>query len=592
MSQRNLKKKLRDQFNRVAEGVDRDKASAFLKDIYTDLYIIEGERKEVHQQTESRQVQQAKNKEVKDEIPIKYQDIFNSSTERPGTEIKTVLTTGVAGIGKTFASMKYMLDWAEESANKDIHYTIPLPFRELNLIKDTEQSLEELIHQLFPLMKTSEITNYDQYKILVVLDGLDECRLDLFTQGTSVTDIKDIKQKTSVNILLMNLILGNLLPKAQIWITSRPAASLCIPATKVDRVTEVRGFNDEQKEEYFRKRFTNKDLAEKVLSHVKKSRSIYIMCYIPVFCWIAAKVLEDFVARGKDQGLPKTLTDLYTHFLLLQCRQASAKYSEEGTGGGLGARKHEKTILALGKLAFEELEKKNQLFYEDDLINYGLDIEEAAVFSGLLTEIIQDDGEVLIPKRVFSFVHMSIQEFLGALYVFHTFNTEGKNVFSSTASADLSPSDFFKMAVDKALESENGDWDLFIRFLLGLSLEANQCLLQELLKKSENNEKTNKETIVYIKEKINEDRSNADMNMNLFHCLNELNDHSLVDEVKKYLQTGHDFENFSVSQWSALTFVLLTSDEKLEVFDLKKYLKSEKVLLGMLPVVKVSTKAL
>ncbi|MEQ2167597.1 hypothetical protein GOODEAATRI_005658 [Goodea atripinnis] len=211
-----------------------------------------------------------------------------------------------------------------------------------------------------------------------------------------------------------------------------------------------------------------------------------------------------------------------------------------------------------------------------------------------MTEVKREEHG-LYQQKMFCFVHLTIQEYLAALYVFHTFNTKGKNLFmgSTSGSSSLAASEFYKKAVDKALESINGDWDLFLRFLLGLSVETNQVLLQELLKKTENYEKTYKETVEYIKKKIREDISDPEKNLNLFHCLNELNDHTLVQEIKKFLQSDTKiFENFTTSQWSALTYVLLTSEEKLDVFDLKKYLKSEKVLLGMLPVVKVSRSAL
>ncbi|XP_062282612.1 NLR family CARD domain-containing protein 3-like [Scomber scombrus] len=588
-SKRKLKSQLEELFKRVSEWIDKQETSALLNDIYTDLFIIEGERGDVNRQSETRQVQDANLKQVKEETPIKYCDIFKPASGE-NTLIRTVLTIGVAGIGKTFASMKYMLDWAEGTGNTDIYYTFPLPFRELNLRKDKEHSFEDLIHQFFPAMKTSEISDYDKYKILIVLDGLDECRLDLDFSKKDQDHVKwtDVRKPTSVNVLLTNLIQGNLLPKAQIWITSRPAASNQIPAKIVDRVTEVRGFNDEQKEEYFRKRFRDKDLAERIISHVKKSRSIYIMCHIPVFCWITAKVLEDFVSRNQEEGMPKTLTDMYIYFLRLQCRQANVKYGGGETDSCWNKRNKE-TILSLGKLALEELEKGNLLFTEEHLKECEIDAE-TAVFSGLLVQIKREDCG-LYQQKMYCFVHLSIQEFLAAFYVFHTFNNKGENLLAEPALAVADPpaSDIYKTAVDKALENENGDWDLFLRFLLGLSLETNQSLLQDLLNKTENNNKTNKETIGYIKEKIREEISDADKNLNLFYCLNELNDHSLVEEVKKYLHSKTQaFEHFSASQWSALTFVLLTSDENLDVFDLKKYKKSESVLLGMLPVVKVS----
>ncbi|XP_071371182.1 NLR family CARD domain-containing protein 3-like [Centroberyx affinis] len=612
VSQRNLKSQVKAQFHRVSEGIAKQANSALLNEIYTDLYIIEGDGGEVNSQHESRLTQEALFKLVRQETSITYSDIFKPASGQ-NKEIRTVLTNGIAGIGKTIASQKYMLDWAEGVANQDTFYTFPFPFRELNLRKEEEHSLEGLIHQFFPEMKTSEISNYDNYRILIVLDGLDECRLDLnFSDSQPWTDVT---KPTSVNTLLTNLIQGNLLSKAQIWITSRPAASNLIPAENVDRVTEVRGFNDEQKEYYFRKRFSDEDLAERIISHVKKSRSLYIMCHIPVFCWITATVLEglmskkqevDLMSTNQEEEMPKTLTDMYVCFLLLQCGQRNVKYStesetdEKSETDSCWNTENKKTILSLGKLAFEELEKGNLVFTEEDLAERGIDIKATAVYSGLFTQISRDDRG-LYKQKLFCFVHMSIQEFLAAVHVFLTFNNKGENVFTIPDStvAELPASDFYKSAVDKALNSDKGDWDLFLRFLLGLSLETNQRPLQELLTKTEDNKNTEnssetyKKTTEYIKEKIRGETKNADKNINLFHCLNELNDHSLVEEIKKGLSSGRlAYKKFSFSDWSALTFVLLTSDEKLDVFDLKKYLKSEQVLLGMLPVVKVSTTAL
>ncbi|XP_034552708.1 uncharacterized protein LOC117822148 [Notolabrus celidotus] len=590
-----LKDQLKEQFTHVALGIDMQKTSTLLNDIYTDLYIIEGERGEVELQHEARQIEGAKFKPQ--ETSIKYHAIFE-----PGSldkHIRSVLTTGMAGIGKSFATMKYMLDWAEDSSHTDIFFMFPLSFRELNLRKEETHSLEGLLHSFFPGMITSEIKDYDKYKILIVLDGFDECRLDLVFNESD--RCKDMKQETSVKVLLANLIQGNLLSKAQIWITSRPAASNSIPADKVDRVTEVRGFNDEQKEEYFKKRFDDKDLAEKILSHVKNSRTIYIMCHLPVFCWLTSKVLEDFVERKEEGKMPSTLTDMYIHFLLLQCRQANVKYGTDETSvenetcenDSCWNTRNKSTVVSLGKLAFEGLQTGDLVFTEETLTGSGVDITKAAVFSGMFTQI-KREGLGLCQQKLFCFVHLSIQEFLASFYVFHTFNDRSENLLTEPPStvADLPGSEFYKTAVDKALGSKNGDWDLFLRFLLGLSLETNQKLLRELLKKTENNKEINEETIRYIKEKIREEKSDADQNFNFFHCLNELNDQTLVDEVKKYLHSDSaTFENFSTSQWSALTFVLLTSDENLDVFDLKKYRKSEQVLLGMMPVVKVAKTA-
>ncbi|RVE55357.1 hypothetical protein OJAV_G00237170 [Oryzias javanicus] len=150
----------------------------------------------------------------------------------------------------------------------------------------------------------------------------------------------------------------------------------------------------------------------------------------------------------------------------------------------------------------------------------------------------------------------------------------------------------YQSVVNKALQSPNGHLDLFLRFLLGLSLQTNQSLLQGLLTQTGSSSQTNQETVQFIKKKISENLS-AEKSINLFHCLNELNDGSLVEEIQQFLRSGRlSTDKLSPAQWSALVFILLSSEEDLEVFDLKKYSASEEALLRLLPVIKASNKAL
>ena len=245
-------------------------------------------------------------------------------------------------------------------------------------------------------------------------------------------------------------------------------------------------------------------------------------------------------------------------------------------------------IFSLGKLAFNQLEKGNLIFYEADLAECGIDIRAASVYSGVFTQIFQEECG-LYQEKVFCFVHLSIQEFLAALYVLQSYINTGVNLLSekqptSTENTIL----FYQSAVDKALLSENGHLDLFLRFLLGLSLETNQILLQGLLPETGSNSQTNWKTVSYIKQKLNRNLS-PERSINLFHCLNELNDRSLVQQIQQYLTSGSlSRESLSPAQWSALVFILLTSEEELDVFDLKKYSASEEGLLKLLPVFKAS----
>ncbi|XP_062865961.1 NACHT, LRR and PYD domains-containing protein 4-like [Trichomycterus rosablanca] len=585
--QKKLKSNLREKCKRISEGISQHGSSALLNEIYTELYITEGWSGDVNNEHEIRQIEAASRRPATQEKPIKCNDLFKN------TSIRTVLTKGIAGIGKTVSVQKFILDWAEGKANQDVIFIFPLPFRELNLMKQENLSLMELLYQFFPEVKGLPSLDCNAYKVLFIFDGLDECRLPLDFQNNE--RLCNITKSVKIDVLLTNLIKGNLLPSAHLWITTRPGAANQIPPERVDQVTEVRGFSDPQKVEYFRKRISDENLASKIITHIKSSRSLHIMCHIPVFCWISASVLERILDEAKGKEIPKSLTQMFTYFLIFQIKHKEQKYHGKSDPDPHQTRE---MILALGKLASQQLEKENLIFYEEDLTKCGIDVKNTSVYSGVCTQIFKKEAGLHL-GQVFSFVHLSVQEFLAALYEFLTFINKNRNVQvkKNTEFCKIfrkSMSDFLKSAVDKALQSKNGHLDLFLRFLLGLSLESNQTLLRGLLSQIGSSSYNKEETVRYIKKKISENPS-PEKSINLFHCLNELNDDSLVQEVQQYLNRrgfiDRDELYLSPAQWSALVFVLLNSDQKLDEFDLSKYYPSHKGLLTMLPVVKESRRA-
>nr|XP_046258263.1 NLR family CARD domain-containing protein 3-like isoform X2 [Scatophagus argus] len=595
--QHQLKSKLKKKYECVFEGTAKAGNPTLLNQVYTELYITEGETGGVNDEHEVRQIETAARKTRRPETTIRPEDIFKASPGRDGP-IRTVMTKGVAGIGKTVLTQKFTLDWAEDKANQDVHFTFPFTFRELNVLKEKKFSLVELVHLFFAETKEAGICRFEKFLVVFIFDGLDECRLPLDFHNNEI--LTDVTESTSVDVLLTNLIRGNLLPSARLWITTRPAAANQIPPECVDMVTEVRGFTDPQKEEYFRKRSRDdEEQASRIISHIKTSRSLHIMCHIPVFCWITATVLEDKLKTREGGELPRTLTEMYIHFLVVQSKRKNIKYD-----GGDGTDPQwnpdsRKMIESLGKLAFEQLQKGNLIFYESDLTDCGIDITAASVYSGVFTQIfIEERG--LHQMKVFCFVHLSVQEFLAALHVHQTFINSGVNLLAEeqptsqkkTRIDKSAETQFYWSAVDEVLRSPNGHLDLFLRFLLGLSLQTSQALLRDLLTKTGSSSQTNQETVQYIKKKISENLS-PERSINLFHCLNELNDRSLVEEIQRYLRSGSlSTDQLSPAQWSALVFILLSSEEDLDVFDLKKYSASEEALLKLLPVVKASNKAL
>ncbi|XP_049913884.1 protein NLRC3-like [Epinephelus moara] len=595
---RKLKSNLQKKFQCVFEGIAKAGNPTLLNQIYTDLYITEGGTAEVNDEHEVRQIETSSRKPHRPETTIRQEDIFKASAGRD-KPIRTVMTKGVAGIGKTVLTQKFTLDWAEDKANQDIQFTFPFTFRELNVLKEKKYSLVELVHHFFTETKEAGICRFEEFQVVFIFDGLDECRLPLDFHNNEI--LTDVTESTSMDVLLTNLIRGKLLPSARLWITTRPAAANQIPPECVDMVTEVRGFTDPQKEEYFRKRFRDEEQANRIISHIKTSRSLHIMCHIPVFCWITATVLEDVIGTRKGRELPKTLTEMYIHFLVVQTKVQYIKYDGGAESDPHWSPENRKMIKSLGKLAFKQLQKGNLIFYESDLTECGIDIRAASVYSGVFTQIFKEERG-LYQDKVFCFVHLSVQEFLAALHVHRKFINSGVNLMAEeqTGTSRLPKvfrdkptlTQLYQIAVDKALQSPNGHLDLFLRFLLGLSLQTNQKHLQGLLTQTDSSSQTDPKTVKYIKKKISENLS-AERSINLFHCLNELNDRSLVKEIQQYLSSGRlSTDKLSPSQWSALVFILLSSVEDLDMFDLKKYSASNEALQRLLPVVKASNKAL
>ncbi|NP_001410472.1 si:dkey-72l17.5 isoform X1 [Danio rerio] len=597
------KTSMKNKYERLFEGIKHGETQTLLNRIYTQLYIIEGETEGVNEEHEVLQMEKRARTKPSQHTPVYCNDIFKASAgaghgekiKKEKAQIKTVLTKGIAGIGKTVSVQKFILDWAEGKDHKDVDFMFVLPFRELNLIRDHQYSLHRLLLDFHPELEDLEPKIYEQCRVVIIFDGLDESRITLkFSDEEKVCAVTEslsdrqkvcaVTESSSVAVLMWSLLKGDLLPSALIWITSRPAAAHQIPSRYIKRLTEIQGFTEPQKEEYFRKRISNQHQASRIISHIRRARSLQIMCHIPVFCWISSTVLQKLLEEDVSAEIPQTLTEMYIHFLLIQINMRKQKYEERDPEKLLQSNRG--VILKLAEVAFRQLMKGNVMFYEEDLTESGIDVTDASVYSGICTEIFKEES-VIHQRKVYSFIHLSFQEFLAAFFVFYCHLTENREPLKLIleysydqylqSSSEKSLYDLLSSVVDKAVRSSNGHLDLFLRFLLGVSLESNQRLFQDLLTHTEKSSENIRRITQHIKDMIKRDnRLSAERSINLFLCLLEVKDQTLAREIQEFVKSDkHSEEKLSPAHCSTISYMIEMSEEPLDELDFNKFNTSD-----------------
>ena len=216
----------------------------------------------------------------------------------------------------------------------------------------------------------------------------------------------------------MTLNPGNSAFPFQKLVTGRPLACSLLSKTFRRQVNlkhlEVTGFTVENRDKYITN-FCGPDhkLKESIGNRIKETETINTMTFIPVFCWAMCSLF-----RGdKNIEAPQTHTALYAHLLLAFLLR---KYNETDKKEVLKDPNIRKCLKLLSKMAYLSLKNGKIIFKKEDLEEWDIkDLEHTFHLSGLITKI---EGGGYLDECSYQFTHLSLHEFLAAIYIFYNYN--------------------------------------------------------------------------------------------------------------------------------------------------------------------------
>uniref|UniRef100_A0A8P0PII8 NLR family CARD domain containing 3 n=2 Tax=Canis lupus familiaris TaxID=9615 RepID=A0A8P0PII8_CANLF len=493
------------------------------------------------------------------------------------------ITIGVAGVGKTTLVRNFVYLWARGQVGKDFSLVLPLTFRDLNTHE--KLSADRLVHSVFPHTGESGLAAAAPSKVLLILDGLDECKMPLdFSNTVACTDPK---KEIQVDHLITNIIRGNLFPEVSVWVTSRPNVAGQIPGGLVDRMTEIRGFNEDEikvcLEEMFPEDHT---LSGWVLRQVQADRALYLMCTVPAFCRLAASALAH-LSRSKlgpqdaEPWAPRTLCELYSCYFRMALGGDGQEKGKASPRIEQVAHSSRKMVGTLGRLAFHGLVRKKYVFYEQDLKAFGVDL--TLVQSALCGCFLQRE-ETLASSTAYCFSHLSLQEYVAAAYYYSASKRAIFDLFTEGGVSwpRLGFLTHFRSAAQRAMQAEDGRLDVFLRFLSGLlSPRVNALLAGSLLAQGEH-QGYRAQVAELLQGCLRPNVAVCARAVNILHCLHELQCTELARSVEEAMESGGLAGLTGPQHRAALAYLLQVSDACAQEANLSLCL-SRSVLQSLLP---------
>ncbi|XP_026313393.1 NACHT, LRR and PYD domains-containing protein 7 isoform X2 [Piliocolobus tephrosceles] len=324
----------------------------------------------------------------------RFVPFLNPRTPRKLTPY-TVVLHGPAGVGKTTLAKKCMLDWTDCNLSPTARYAFYLSCKELSRMGPC--SFAELISKDWPELQDDIPSLLAQaQRILFVVDGLDELKVP---PGALIQDLcGDWEQQKPVPVLLGSLLKRKMLPKAALLVTTRPRALRDLQLLVQQPIyIRVEGFLEEDRRAYFLRHFGDEDQAIRAFELMRSNAALFQLGSAPAVCWIVCTTLKLQMEKGEDPA-PTCLTStgLFLRFLCSQFPQGAQLWG---------------ALRALSLLAAQGLWAQMSVLHGEDLESVG--VQESDLRPFLDRDILRQDS---VSKGCYSFVHLSFQQFLTALF--------------------------------------------------------------------------------------------------------------------------------------------------------------------------------
>ncbi|XP_073479522.1 NACHT, LRR and PYD domains-containing protein 3-like [Aquarana catesbeiana] len=395
---------MKEIFQRIKEYNSCRGEVVYLQEIFTKLLMINGPQKKEEKEQEIRSSRRRPLQIMEKRSPTTIQALFDP--DKHGFIPKIVVLEGAAGIGKTMTSKKIMLDWASGDLYHDkFDFVFYLSCREINTIPGNI-SLVGLLSRTCRLSSDDLVSILEdpgsKRKLLTIVDGFDELRWTLQEKSEGCLDIS---MKTHKEIILQSILGRQVLPQSSLIITTRSLAMEKLNTFIDDsRNVEIQGFTMDDREEYVHNFFGNKDDADKVLGTIKENDVVFTMCAVPITCWIVCTVMKQEIRKDLALSWCHTMTSIYLRFLEILLTHHSNKEQS--------VHRKQTCLKKLCALANQGVLNQQILFEKKDLERHRLSLDQ--VESVFLNEnIFHWDVRT---QTCYSFIHLSVQEFLAALY--------------------------------------------------------------------------------------------------------------------------------------------------------------------------------